>query len=88
MIVGPEDLDLVPIEMLREAILKRAIHGVVAVITRDTDAQGEHFITRRSWAGNLHTCAGLAADVQATVLHVLHATEADIHDPHMESDDG
>ena len=88
MIVGPEDLDLVPIEMLREAILKRAVHGVIAVVVRDTDVHGEHFFTMRSWTGNLHTCAGLAADVQAAVLHVLHATEADIHDPHMESDDG
>ena len=63
----PEDLDLVPLNDLAHAMLRRADHGVIVLLRLDGAGPGWNEYIRK-WRGNSHTIAGLALDAAHAVI--------------------
>jgi hypothetical protein len=65
-----DDLDLVPLDELKNAILRRGDHVLVAVLSSNIDGPEQHALAW-GWRGNQHTAMGLADDLKAHILEQL-----------------
>jgi hypothetical protein len=67
----PEDLDLVPLNDLKAALLRRGDHALLAILwVGAAGAQVHETVT--AWNGNPHMLAGLAADISKQIIAGLH----------------
>ena len=67
-----DELDLVPLDDLKAALLRRGDHALVAVLS--TGIAGPDHETLTAWSGSPHTLMGLAADLTAQIYAGLAAS--------------
>lgn len=64
------NLELVSTDDLLKELLARCDHGAVTMMLTNRLGNERH-IYIREWIGNSHTCAGLCADLNETILRTF-----------------